>query len=234
MLLDYIGDRHRHATSVFAASIENRNIYRPLRIYRPAGTRKNGSILLTQKEDSIGKVAAEVTGCSNCRLCQNRRNAVPGEGSATPKVVFVGEAPGEQEDIQGRPFVGAAGKLLTELLRGIGLRREDVFITNVVKCRPPNNRPPRKDEVAACNPYLERQFLLLMPKLVCPMGNSAIHSLIETEKSVTDLHGVPLEVGGITYFPMYHPAAALYTFQLRRVLEEDFGKLRALLDSIVA
>jgi DNA polymerase len=150
------------------------------------------------------------------------------------KVMFVGEAPGEQEDIQGRPFVGSAGKLLTELLASIGLRRDDVYITNIVKCRPPNNRPPRKDETLACKPYLERQTLLLAPRVICPMGNSAIHSLIESEKSVTDLHGIPFEAGRVTYFPMYHPAAALYTFQLRKVLEDDFRKLRALLDALSA
>jgi DNA polymerase len=146
--------------------------------------------------------------------------------------MFIGEAPGEQEDVQGRPFVGAAGKLLTELLATIGLKREEVYITNIVKCRPPNNRPPRKDEAAACRPYLERQLGHIRPSVVCPMGNSAIHALIETPDSVTALHGIPLEVGEVTYFPMYHPAAALYTFQLRRVMEEDFEKLRGLLDSL--
>ncbi len=146
--------------------------------------------------------------------------------------MFVGEAPGEQEDVQGRPFVGAAGKLLTELLASVGLRREDVYITNIVKCRPPNNRPPRKDESEACRSYLERQIALLQPTVICPMGNSAIHSLIDSVESVTELHGIPFEVGKITYFPMYHPAAALYTFSLRRVMEEDFKKLLALLDSI--
>jgi DNA polymerase len=146
--------------------------------------------------------------------------------------MFVGEAPGEQEDVQGRPFVGSAGKLLTELLEEVGLRREEVYITNIVKCRPPNNRPPRKDERSACGPYLERQIRLLASRVICPMGNSAIRSLIESEKSVTDLHGIPFEQGNVTYFPMYHPAAALYTFQLRKVMEEDFRKLRALLDSL--
>ncbi len=145
--------------------------------------------------------------------------------------MFIGEAPGEQEDVQGRPFVGAAGKLLGELLASIGLRREEVYITNVAKCRPPNNRPPRKDETAACRPYLERQISLIQPKVICPMGNSAIHALIESDDSVTDLHGIPFEVGQITYFPMYHPAAALYTFSLRKTMEEDFRKLRALLDA---
>jgi DNA polymerase len=146
--------------------------------------------------------------------------------------MFVGEAPGEQEDIQGLPFVGAAGKLLTELLASIGLRREDVYITNVVKCRPPNNRPPRKDESTACRPYLDRQLVLIQPTVVCPMGNSAIHALIDSDQSVAAVHGIPFEVGSITYFPMYHPAAALYTFGLRKVMEEDFKKLRALLDSL--
>jgi DNA polymerase len=189
---------------------------------------------LSLSQDSISKISNEVLVCTKCRLCETRRNAVPGEGSVEGKVMFVGEAPGEQEDFQGRPFVGAAGKLLTELLASIGLRREDVYITNIVKCRPPNNRPPRKDEVASCKPYLERQFFLIAPRVICPMGNSAIHSLMESEKSVTDLHGIPFEVGDVTYFPMYHPAAALYTFQLRKVLEEDFKKLRALLDSLPA
>jgi len=189
---------------------------------------------LSQPQDSIRRVSSEVIVCRKCRLCGSRKNAVPGEGSENTKVMFVGEAPGEQEDIQGRPFVGSAGRLLTELLASVGLRREDVYITNVVKCRPPNNRPPRKDETSACKPYIERQILLLAPRVICPMGNSAIHSLIDSEKSVTDLHGIPFEVGNMTYFPMYHPAAALYTFQLRKVMEEDFRKLRGLLDSLPA
>jgi len=187
---------------------------------------------LSQCDDSIVKLSNEVLSCTRCRLSETRRKAVPGEGLVDGKVIFVGEAPGEQEDIQGRPFVGAAGKLLTDLLSSIGLRREAVYITNIVKCRPPNNRPPRKDEVASCKPYLERQFSLIAPRVICPMGNSAIHSLMESDKSVTDLHGIPFEVESVTYFPMYHPAAALYTFQLRKVLEEDFRKLRALLDSV--
>ncbi|HUK27428.1 MAG TPA: uracil-DNA glycosylase [Candidatus Acidoferrales bacterium] len=187
-----------------------------------------------QTGDSLEKVTAEVIVCQKCRLSETRRKAVPGEGAAVAKVMFIGEAPGEQEDSQGRPFVGAAGKLLTELLASICLKREDVYITNIAKCRPPNNRPPRKDETSACRPYLERQLALIRPSVVCPMGNSAIHALIETGESVTALHGIPYEVGEATYFPMYHPAAALYTFQLRKVMEEDFRKLRGLLDSLHA
>jgi uracil-DNA glycosylase family 4 len=185
-----------------------------------------------QSQDSIEQVSSEVLVCRKCRLCETRKKAVPGEGSKSARVVFVGEAPGEQEDLQGRPFVGAAGKLLTELLQSINLRREEVYITNTVKCRPPSNRPPRKDESAACRPYLDRQLSLIGPKVICPMGNSAIHAFLDSNESVTALHGIPFEIQSITYFPMYHPAAALYTFSLRNVMEEDFRKLRALLDSI--
>ena len=191
-----------------------------------------GKHMSTQTEDSIEKVAGEVVLCTKCRLCRTRKHAVPGEGSTTARVVFVGEAPGEQEDNQGRPFVGAAGKLLTELIESLGLRRDDVYITNIVKCRPPNNRPPRKDEAQACRPYLERQIALIQPRVICPMGNSAIHELMKTEDSVTALHGIPFEVDSFTYFPLYHPAAALYTFSLKKVMEEDFRKLGALLNSL--
>ncbi len=146
--------------------------------------------------------------------------------------MFVGEAPGEQEDLQGKPFVGAAGKLLAELLESINLRRDEVYITNIVKCRPPNNRPPRKDESESCRPYLKRQIALINPRVICPMGNSAIGTLLGSDESVTAVHGIPFEVGSITYFPMYHPAAALYTVALKRVMQDDFRKLRALLDSL--
>ena len=177
-------------------------------------------------DDSLESISSEVISCLKCRLCENRRNAVPGEGLRSAKVMFVGEAPGEQEDNLGRPFVGAAGKLLTELLQSIGLRREEVFITNTVKCRPPNNRPPRKDELAACRDYLDRQLKLIHPHAVCVMGNSAIRALLNVAEPVSELHGVPLEKDEITYFPMYHPAAALYTFALRKVMEEDFKQLK--------
>jgi uracil-DNA glycosylase family 4 len=189
-------------------------------------------LVRTEPADSLEKVSNEVLACTKCRLCQSRKFAVPGEGSKSAKVLFVGEAPGEQEDLQGRPFVGAAGRLLTELIRSVNLRREDVYITNTVKCRPPSNRPPRKDESAACRPYLDRQISLIHPRVICPMGNSAIRSFLDSDESVTALHGIPFEIQSITYFPMYHPAAALYTFSLRSVMEEDFRKLRSLLDSI--
>jgi uracil-DNA glycosylase family 4 len=187
---------------------------------------------VTNSKESMTEVSNQVILCTKCRLSETRKHAVPGEGSESALVMFVGEAPGEQEDIQGRPFVGAAGKLLTELLASVNIRREDVYITNIVKCRPPNNRPPRKDESTTCRPYLDRQITLINPKVICPMGNSAIHAFLDSEESVTAIHGIPFEKQSVTYFPMYHPAAALYTNTLRKVMEEDFMKLRALLDSI--
>ncbi len=183
----------------------------------------------TEMNDSLDRVSNEVRVCTKCRLSETRKAAVPGEGARTARVVFVGEAPGQQEDTQGRPFVGTAGKLLNELLESVGMRREDAYITNVVKCRPPNNRPPRKDETAACRPYLERQIALTHPTVICPMGNSAIQALLGPHESVTEAHGIPYELGEITYFPMFHPAAALYTFRLKASMEEDFRKLEALL-----
>lgn len=190
------------------------------------------SLLVHMPDDSLESISSEVISCMKCRLCETRRTAVPGEGPQSAKVMFIGEAPGEQEDNLGRPFVGAAGKLLIDLLQSIGLRREEVFITNTVKCRPPNNRPPRKDELATCRSYLDRQLKLIHPRAVCPLGNSAIRTLLNPEESVSELHGVAVEKDGITYFPMYHPAAALYTFALRKVMEEDFRKLRVVLDSL--
>jgi len=234
LLLDDIGDGHAHSLSGELATSGGTGIY----IVRfgnqnaPPNQDENEELALTESGDSLEKVSSEVLACTKCRLCETRQHAVPGEGLGLAKVMFVGEAPGEQEDLQGRPFVGSAGKLLTELLQSVDIRREEVYITNIVKCRPPNNRPPRKDESAACRPYLDRQIALIRPAVVCPMGNSAIQTFVDSDKSVTALHGIPFEINSVTYFPMYHPAAALYTASLRKVMEEDFRKLRALLDSL--
>jgi len=185
-----------------------------------------------ERRELLKALYAQVRDCTRCPLHVGRTNAVFGAGNADAELMFIGEAPGEQEDTQGRPFVGAAGKLLTELLTSIGLKREEVFITNIVKCRPPDNRPPRKDESLLCKPYLDRQLKLVSPRIICPMGNSAIRTIMSLDQSVSELHGVPFEIGSTTYLPMYHPAAALYTFSLRRVMEEDCRKLKGLLESL--
>jgi uracil-DNA glycosylase family 4 len=172
-----------------------------------------------------GEIAAAVRACAACPLSRTRKNAVPGEGCGSQGIVFVGEAPGAKEDAQGRPFVGQAGKILNGLLKKNGMLREEVFITNVVKCRPPKNRPPKPAEVAACRPYIQRQLELLEPAVVCPMGNSATRALLDPEANITDMHGRTVEKDGLRFMPLYHPAAILYNRKLMKETEKDFEEL---------
>ncbi len=171
---------------------------------------------------TIEDLAAEVRRCGACPLAKIRKSAVPGEGSPRSGIVFVGEAPGAKEDAQGRPFVGSAGKLLTGLLKKNGLLREEVFITNTVKCRPPGNRPPKKEEMEACRPYLERQLRILKPKLVCTLGNSPLHALVGAGLNISEVHGRLTEAGGLRFLPLFHPAAILYRRRLMDDMERDF------------
>jgi uracil-DNA glycosylase len=173
---------------------------------------------------------AEVRSCPRCRLRDTRKNAVPGEGAQTAEVMFVGEAPGFWENEQGRPFVGQAGKLLDELLASVGLRREDVYITNVLKCRPPNNRDPLPEELAACHEYLERQIALIQPKLIVTLGRFSMAKFFPGGRGMRELHGKTTRYGRSTCLAVYHPAAALRQAALRQVLEEDFGKIPQLLE----
>jgi uracil-DNA glycosylase len=181
--------------------------------------------------ESLEVIGAEVRACRLCKLCQTRTLGVPGEGSPTAEIMFIGEGPGFNEDQQGRPFVGAAGQLLTEMLRSIGLRRQDVFITNVVRCRPPGNRDPLPDELQACDTYTQRQIALLDPKLIVTLGRYSMARFIG-QGPMRDLHGRTREWNGITCLAMYHPAAILRTPtpEMRRIYEEDFGKIPGLLD----
>jgi uracil-DNA glycosylase len=180
--------------------------------------------------EELEVINSEIIACTKCDLYKSRTKAVPGEGPPDSKIMFVGEGPGQNEDEQGRPFVGAAGKLLNELLESIGLKRSDVFITNIVKCRPPNNRAPRKSEVETCNPYLESQMRLIKPEIVCALGTPAITTLLGQEYSATRAHGKPLKKGDFTILPMYHPAAALYDVTLKEVLAADFKILKNWVD----
>ncbi len=175
-------------------------------------------------DDSLEKVAVEVRGCPLCKLSRTRKNAVPGEGQLAAKIMFIGEAPGRTEDEKGRPFVGAAGRLLDDLLQKAGIERSQVFITNVVKCRPPNNRVPEEDEVAACLPYLDRQIALIRPKVICILGRTAYASLLGGS-SITANRGKIVEKAGQKYFLTYHPAAAIYNKSLISSLEADLKKL---------
>ena len=183
------------------------------------------------RDDSLEKVGVEVRGCPLCKLARTRKNAVPGEGQLSANVMFVGEAPGRSEDEKGRPFVGAAGKLLDELLTKAGIERSKVFITNVVKCRPPGNRVPEEDESAACTPYLEREIELIRPKVICVLGRTAYSSLLGGS-SITADRGKIVEKGGQKYFLTIHPAAAIYRKSLVSVLEFDLKKLAESLNSM--
>ena len=184
-------------------------------------------------EAALAALAESVSTCVKCGLCAGRTQVVFGVGSADAELMFVGEGPGFHEDKQGEPFVGQAGKLLTELLAGIGLARSDVYIANVVKCRPPENRDPTPDEIKACSPHLMDQISVIRPQVICTLGRFATRSLADTELSITAIHGKVKErtFAGVStlVFPVFHPAAALYTPANRKVLEEDFAKLRLLL-----
>jgi DNA polymerase len=172
--------------------------------------------------------------CDLCGLCSGRTQVVFGVGSARAELLFVGEGPGFHEDKQGEPFVGAAGKLLNSLLGQIGLTRADIYIANVVKCRPPENRDPAEDEIKACSQHLMQQIAIIRPRVICTLGRFATRLLTGTELSMTAVHGKakPIELGGVEsiVFPVFHPAAALYAPANRVVLEEDFAKLRHLLN----
>jgi DNA polymerase len=173
-------------------------------------------------------VHAEVRSCTQCSLCQTRKLAVPGDGPADAEVMFIGEAPGYWENERGLPFVGQAGQLLEELLQGIGMRRSDVFIANVLKCRPPNNRDPLPEEVNACRPYLDRQLDIINPILVVTLGRHSSARFFPP-RAMRDMHGKPVKVGGMTAMPTYHPAAILRQPGLRKVVDEDFRLILSLL-----
>jgi len=181
--------------------------------------------------ESLEAIGAEVRACRMCKLCQTRTVGVPGEGSPGAEIMFIGEGPGFHEDQQGRPFVGAAGQLLTEMLRGIGLRREDVFITNVVRCRPPGNRDPLPEELSACDTYTQRQIAVLDPKLIVTLGRYSMARFVGTGP-MRNLHGRTREWNGITCLAMYHPAFIIRTptVELRRIYDDDFRKIPPLLD----
>ncbi len=175
-------------------------------------------------EEILREVAAEVSTCSKCDLCKGRTKAVPGEGNPQAKLLFIGEGPGYYEDKQGRPFVGPSGQLLVVLLQSIGLKREDVFITNVVKCRPPENRDPLPGEIAACNDYLERQIAALQPLVIVTLGRVSMSKFFGSEK-ISAIHGRPRKMDGYICIPMFHPAAALRTESYKVALREDFKKI---------
>jgi uracil-DNA glycosylase len=174
--------------------------------------------------DVLKEVASQVSACEKCGLFHSRKKSVPGEGPANSEIMFIGEGPGFYENEQGRPFVGAAGQFLSELLSKISLKREQVFITNVVKCRPPGNRDPLPDELAACSDYLERQIEAINPRVIVTLGRYSMARFLPMSK-ISDIHGQASWVRGRMVVAMYHPAAALHQPSLKPQLEKDFMKL---------
>jgi uracil-DNA glycosylase family 4 len=199
-----------------------------------------GRVVSDTREDRRARLVElyrEASTCTLCPLAEGRTNVVFGAGNADADLMFVGEAPGAEEDRQGLPFVGRAGGLLTELVEGIGMTRDDVFITNVLLCRPPGNRDPQPDEIEACRPYLEQKIELIEPRVIATLGNFATKLLTQSHVGITRVRGTPQvhTLGGRTLFvmPLLHPAAALRTPSLVETLREDFAKLPELITTPV-
>jgi len=187
-----------------------------------------------ERASALRAYADETASCTRCALAEGRTQVVFGVGNADADLMFVGEAPGFHEDQQGIPFVGQAGKLLDRLLGGIGLQRSDIYVANVLKCRPPQNRDPMPEEIAACEPHLFRQIELIQPKLVATLGNFATKLLSGKPLGITRVHGqeqqVQLGSSRVLLYPLYHPAAALYTPSMLKVLEQDFARIPELIE----
>lgn len=188
------------------------------------------------KQDQLNELNEKMSRCSQCVLRSGCKNVVPGEGSAEAQIMFIGEGPGAKEDELGRPFVGAAGKFLDEMLASINIKREDVFIGNVVKCRPPGNRDPLPDEVSACWPWLLEQIKIIDPKIIVTLGRHSLERFLPNQK-ISVIHGQALrrempEIGKRVFYALYHPAAALYNGGMREILIKDFKKIPKVLRAI--
>lgn len=185
----------------------------------------------TGRSAALERLRESIGDCARCALGATRMNLVFGFGDPDARVMLVGEAPGRNEDLKGEPFVGAAGKLLDELLAEAHLARDEIYIANVMKCRPPRNRNPLRPEVEACTPFLREQIRIIDPKLLVPMGNFATRVVLVTEESITSLRGHLRCVGNTAVLPIFHPAAAIYDRSKREALFSDFRRMRELLDS---
>jgi len=175
-------------------------------------------------EQELKEIAGEIRTCNKCILSQSRKKSVPGDGPADAEIMFIGEGPGFHENEQGLPFVGQAGKFLEELLESAGLSRKGVFITNVVKCRPPGNRDPQEDELKACEPYLDRQIAVIDPLVIVTLGRFSMARYFKNAR-ISRIHGQAAWNQGKYIIPMYHPAAALHQRSLKPIIEKDFSKL---------
>lgn len=182
-------------------------------------------------EADYAELVSEILPCEKCGLCRSRTHAVPGDGSLRAELMFVGEGPGKNEDQEGIPFCGASGKFLSELLDSIGLARETVYITNIVKCRPPHNRDPLPEEVTACTPYLDRQIAMIGPKVIATLGRHAMSYFLPGLK-ISEAHGKAYRRNGQVFVPLYHPAVALYRASMKEELLQDFAIIKKIINQL--
>jgi len=180
------------------------------------------------RKNELTELYQEIAACRDCELARQRTRVVPGEGSEDAELLFIGEAPGWNEDQQGRPFVGAAGGFLDQLLASVGLKREQVYIANVIKCRPPQNRDPLPDEIQSCRKWLDRQVEIIQPRVIITLGRYSMARYFPGE-SISKIHGKPRKENNVVYYPMYHPAAALHQGSLRQIIEADMLRIPRIL-----
>jgi DNA polymerase len=180
---------------------------------------------------TLAEVRKELGDCKRCKLYRARRTIVFGEGNEKSSLMVIGEGPGYDEDVQGKPFVGRAGQLLTKILQSINLPREEVYITNVVKCRPPQNRNPEPDEIQSCHPFLTKQITVIQPKIICALGTFSAQTLLKTDTKITALRGKLFDLDGITVIPTYHPAFLLRNPERKREVWEDMKKIAELMQT---
>ena len=188
---------------------------------KPPSISLSNSLSKPTSPGALPEIAADLAGCPRCKLCKDRTHIVFGEGNAKARLLFIGEAPGEQEVLEGRPFVGRSGQLLTKMIEGMGLQREDVFIANVVKCRPPENRNPEPDEIAACSPFLFRQIDTIRPEVIVALGKFAAQTLLATEETISNLRGRTFPFRGAKLIPTFHPAYLLRNPPAKKDAWED-------------
>lgn len=207
--------------SVKGQVLNSKNLYVELDWKKPLPAQKNNKAVTENNEEPLNDLGREVLGCQRCSLARTRKNIVFGDGNVSAKIVFVGEAPGADEDEQGLPFVGRAGQLLTNIIKAMGLARKDVYICNILKCRPPGNRNPLPDEIRLCEPFLKQQLRLISPQIICALGSFAAKTLLKTETPITALRGRFQTYEGIKLMPTYHPAYLLRNPSAKKQVWED-------------
>lgn len=223
------GDLRAYLEYLLAAGIETLP-----RRERPKNEGASSPPASSNMAQSLEAIQRELTDCKRCKLHRSRRTIVFGEGNPRATLMFIGEGPGYDEDVQGRPFVGKAGQLLTRIIESIKLSRQDVYIANIVKCRPPGNRNPEPDEIRACSPFLYRQIDAIRPKIICALGTIAAQTLLDTKASISSLRGKAFNLRGIRVMPTFHPAYLLRNPDGKKAVWKDMKQIRAWLDGLAS